>query len=279
MKKRKSICTYLLIVVMALTSILLPVSVDAASKVKISKTKVTLEEGKSITLKVTGTKNKITWKTSNKDYVAVSSKGKITAKKVGKATITATVNKKKYTCKVTVISNKSEEKDTEKDKEESNKVEKDSNGYWEPTEYGNVVWSGTNSKKSGTIGKFSWKVGTGIRVNGYTIYSMPWAENYEGEIEDIAYDVDNAIKKYNIPSANDMSGEECLKWIIDNYDSINKHKDEYGFDIAVFALGDKGSRDRVSKENLEKIGWSEKYGDIVSRIDSNFTNGTTHNKY
>ena len=39
---------------------------------------------------------------SNKKVATVTSKGKVTAKKKGTATITATVSGKKYTCKVTV---------------------------------------------------------------------------------------------------------------------------------------------------------------------------------
>lgn len=68
----------------------------------ISKKNVSLTVGKSATLKLNGTKQKVTWKSSNKKVATVNSKGKIVAKKTGKATITATVLKKKYTCKVTV---------------------------------------------------------------------------------------------------------------------------------------------------------------------------------
>lgn len=74
----------------------------AATTIKISKKNLTLEVGKTETIKIIGTKNKVTWSTSNKAVATVSSTGKITAKKSGKASITATVNKKKYTCKVTV---------------------------------------------------------------------------------------------------------------------------------------------------------------------------------
>lgn len=78
------------------------VTVQAASKVKLNKTKATVYVGKFTQLKVTGTKKKVTWKSSNKKVATVSTKGKVTAKKKGKATITATVSGKKYTCKVTV---------------------------------------------------------------------------------------------------------------------------------------------------------------------------------
>lgn len=50
------------------------------------------------------TKNvKATWKSSNPKIASVTSKGKVTAKKKGTATITAKVGKKTYKCKVTVL--------------------------------------------------------------------------------------------------------------------------------------------------------------------------------
>ena len=58
-------------------------------------------------MKLNGTDQKITWKSSNKNIASVNKNGKITAKKKGTVTITATVLKKKYTCKVTVKNPKS----------------------------------------------------------------------------------------------------------------------------------------------------------------------------
>ncbi len=77
------------------------------TKIKLSKSSVTLGKGESLTLKTTFTpsnaSNKtITWKTSN-SKVATVKNGKITAKKAGTVTITAkTSNGKTATCKVTV---------------------------------------------------------------------------------------------------------------------------------------------------------------------------------
>lgn len=68
----------------------------------LNKTKATVAVGKSTTLKLSGTNQKITWKSSNKSIATVSSKGKVTGKKAGNVTITATVLKKKYSCKVAV---------------------------------------------------------------------------------------------------------------------------------------------------------------------------------
>lgn len=69
---------------------------------KLSKTKATVTAGDTYTLKLSGTDQKITWKSSKTSVATVNSKGVITAKKAGTAKITATVLKKKYTCTVTV---------------------------------------------------------------------------------------------------------------------------------------------------------------------------------
>ena len=74
----------------------------AAEKVRISKSSLNMEVGKSTTLKVIGTKKKAKWSSSNKSVATVSLNGKVKAKKVGKATITAKIGKKSYKCKVTV---------------------------------------------------------------------------------------------------------------------------------------------------------------------------------
>ena len=67
---------------------------------------VSLKKGKSYQLNVTvkplNTTDKVTYKSSNTKIVTVSAKGKIKAKKKGKATITIQAGKKKVTCKVTV---------------------------------------------------------------------------------------------------------------------------------------------------------------------------------
>ncbi len=74
----------------------------------ISKTKASITIFSSSTLSVKGTSQKITWKSSNTKIATVDSKGKVKAKKLGSATITASVGekKKKYTCKVTVVDTK-----------------------------------------------------------------------------------------------------------------------------------------------------------------------------
>ena len=78
------------------------------SKVKLNKTKASIEADGSVTLKATVsptnvTSKKVTWSSSNKNIATVNSSGKVTAKKPGTVTITAkTVNGKTAKCKVTV---------------------------------------------------------------------------------------------------------------------------------------------------------------------------------
>lgn len=99
MKKFNKSLAITLILSLCLT---LAAPVDAKSKVKLNITKATLSIGGSINLKLLNNKKKVTWKSSNKKVASVTKKGKVKAKKKGKASIVARVGKKKYTCKVTV---------------------------------------------------------------------------------------------------------------------------------------------------------------------------------
>lgn len=66
-----------------------------------SKTK-TVTAGKSFTLKLNGNTQKVSWSSSNSKVASVSSSGKVKGLAAGKATITAKVDNKKFTCTVTV---------------------------------------------------------------------------------------------------------------------------------------------------------------------------------
>ena len=102
-KRKKGLCQLLAcMMVLVMMISLSPVNVQAASKVKINKTKTTMYVGTPKTLKVTGTTKKVTWKSSNKKIATVSAKGKVTPKKAGTVVITAKVSGKNYKCKVTV---------------------------------------------------------------------------------------------------------------------------------------------------------------------------------
>ena len=97
----KSLAVVLSFVMMLM--ILTPVSnVQAANKIVLSKTKVTLYVGKSTSLKLKNATKKITWSSSDEDVAMVTSKGKVRAIDKGTCKITAKCNGKKYICRVTV---------------------------------------------------------------------------------------------------------------------------------------------------------------------------------
>ena len=72
------------------------------TSVSISKKSAIMIKGTKLTLKISGTESAVTWKSSDKTVAAVNSKGKVTAKAAGAATIVAKVDGKKYTCAITV---------------------------------------------------------------------------------------------------------------------------------------------------------------------------------
>ena len=92
--------------VMVLAFSLMPVNAEAAStKPTLSMSKINMPAGgkRQLILFDAPEGKKVTWSSSNKKVAAVSKKGKVTAKKLGTAKITAKVNGKKYTCTVKVI--------------------------------------------------------------------------------------------------------------------------------------------------------------------------------
>lgn len=103
---RKILITFVLAVSMitaSFTVISRPTTTAQAATIKISNKTLSLSVDDTKTLTITGTTKKVTWTSDNKTVATVSSKGKVTAKSAGEATITATVNKKVLTCKVTVV--------------------------------------------------------------------------------------------------------------------------------------------------------------------------------
>lgn len=78
------------------------VSYAEAATVKLSTTNAIVYTGSTLTLKITGTSQKVSWSTSSKKIATISSKGVVTGIKAGTTTITATIGGKKYNCKVTV---------------------------------------------------------------------------------------------------------------------------------------------------------------------------------
>ena len=96
-KMKKAMVTMMMVVFAAMLLMVAPV--QAASKTKT--TKVTMKAGQSKTLRVK-TAGKVKWSSSNKAIVSVNKKGKIVARRAGKAKITAKYAKKKAVFVVTV---------------------------------------------------------------------------------------------------------------------------------------------------------------------------------
>lgn len=99
--------TALFLIVVLLMSVISPVVVSNAAQaqsviIRLSRSDLTLLVGQTYTLAVKGSTSKATWSTSDKDIATVNKGGKVTAINVGKAIITAKVNKVKYTCVIAV---------------------------------------------------------------------------------------------------------------------------------------------------------------------------------
>lgn len=87
----KKLMAVILMVVMAVA--VLPQSVQAAT-VSITPSDFTTYRGATFQMKVKGSYKKVTWKSSNKNVLSISSTGKATAKKAGVGKITATITLK-----------------------------------------------------------------------------------------------------------------------------------------------------------------------------------------
>ena len=102
-KSMKQMKRYLvLVLIFAMGISILPMNASAAKKPRLSKTKVTMQVGKTVQLKVKNNKKKVKWSSSNKKVAAVSKKGKVKAINSGNAKITAKISKKKLVCRVKV---------------------------------------------------------------------------------------------------------------------------------------------------------------------------------
>lgn len=103
MKKRfRIIMAIILGVFILISNVAINQTVIDAATIKINKQKLSLTVGDTYTLKISGSTGTVKWASSKKSIATVSSVGKVTGIKKGTSTITATVNNKKYTCKVTV---------------------------------------------------------------------------------------------------------------------------------------------------------------------------------
>lgn len=104
--------------------------VAGISYLKLNKTSVSLQVGKSVTLKINGTNLKPAW-SSKSPAVATVSNGKVVAKKAGTTTITAKLGGRSFTCKVNCTSASTANKDVTKTyKKQVTGMLKTFNGYF-----------------------------------------------------------------------------------------------------------------------------------------------------
>lgn len=97
-KVSKGILTALFLMLLLTVADICP----AQAAVKLSDTSVNLCVRDKYQLRLTGTNKKVNWKSSKTSVAKVTSKGIVTARAKGTATITATVSKKNYKCRVRV---------------------------------------------------------------------------------------------------------------------------------------------------------------------------------
>ena len=100
-KTQKSIAGILSIVVLVMMFQVCP-SYAATATYSISKSKLNMTVGDTSVLRVSGTREKISWSSSKKSVATVDQNGKVKAKSAGSTVVTATVAGKKLTCNVTV---------------------------------------------------------------------------------------------------------------------------------------------------------------------------------
>ena len=111
MKKGKSLIkklAFLFAMILTVATVVpevMPASEVQAASLKLSHKGLSLTTGQRVTLSVKGTKKKARWKSSNSKVVTVDKKGSVRAVREGSATITATIGKKKLSCKVVVRGN------------------------------------------------------------------------------------------------------------------------------------------------------------------------------
>ena len=105
MKQMKRVLAVLLTLALIITMMpSLQTTVYAKRKMRLNKKKVTLYVGKKVKLKVKNktVQKKVKWKSTNKKVATVTKKGRVKAKRPGRAKIVAKIGKKKLKCRIIV---------------------------------------------------------------------------------------------------------------------------------------------------------------------------------
>ena len=95
-------CALTGVLILACTILMMGAASQKAHAARISKKELILYVGDISKLRIIGTSEKVQWKSTKRKIATVDSKGKVTAKKTGKAVIMAKTDEKAYYCIVTV---------------------------------------------------------------------------------------------------------------------------------------------------------------------------------
>lgn len=102
LKSKRNTVVVCMVLAILISSICPQTTIKATSKIKLSKTFVTLKVGESTKIVLKNAKaNKVTWN-SSKNTIVIVKNGKISARKEGTAIVTAKYKKKKYKCTIKV---------------------------------------------------------------------------------------------------------------------------------------------------------------------------------
>lgn len=244
--------------------------VIAVTGITLNKTSLTLKEGESETLTATvspsdATDKTVTWTSSN-TAVATVSNGKVTAKAVGTATITAKAGDKTATCTVTVISSGPEAVDLGL----SVKWASYNVGATKPEEYGNYyAWGETTTKSNYEWSTYKWFNGSETTVTKYnTSSSYGTVDNRtQLEMQDDAARA-NWGGKWRMPTRAEFAEliHNCT-WTWTTQDGKNGYKVTSKNNENSIFLPAAGARDGTSVENLGSSGyyWSSSLDNTDSR--------------
>ena len=153
---------------------------------KLNKTKASLDVGKTLALQLKGTKQKISWKSSDKKVATVTSKGLVYGVAAGTTKITATVLKKKFTCTVTV-----------------NKPQDSSQGTAAPTEQtpGTEAQAGDTPAETPAASGFDFAKDCKVTTGKKTIYiefKINKQTTSEEELKALGYTVNDGTASANV---------------------------------------------------------------------------------